>query len=307
VCQEEAWFDSLSILGSDSDEDFISVNGGLYFFQLSLLFLLQILLSHFFRDHIFRLFFLADLPAMSNSAATQLMQCEDDSSISDAFQKFERIFDGSSVAQAVGQYLKDANKTDRSRRADMQESGRPKGANLEPCDVSNGMEEAKTRNEGIKILTKHRKGEDACNTLKSVKDGEKVNDSIFKSLTPVCTPRQANSKVQPLAVASPRGQKKKSAVVRLSFKRQSFDGDPTTAICMFCMDFVFNLSCIRLVYPGLRDIVGVEYLTAGSSRRYLIRPRAGSLVPQANEKISEGCWSLLEPSTFKLRGENFFK
>ncbi|CAD6267290.1 unnamed protein product [Miscanthus lutarioriparius] len=215
VCQEEAWFDSVSILGSDSDEDFSSVNG--------------------------------DLPAMSNSTGTQFMQCEDASSIADAIQKFERIFDGSSVAQAVGQYLKrDANKI---------EVERPKAASPETCDVSSGkVEDAKTRNEGIKILTKLRRGEDACNTLKSFKDGEKPHESIFKSLTPVCTPRHAN-KVQPLAVASPRGQKKKSAVVRLSFKRQSFDGEQTTEIC--------------------------------SSRRYLIRPRAGLLVPQAGEKSSE--------------------
>jgi hypothetical protein len=165
---------------------------------------------------------------MSNSTGTQLMQCEDASSITDAIQKFERIFDGSSVAQAVGQYLKrDANKL---------EAERPKIACPEACDVSSGkVEDAKTRNEGIKILTKLRRGEDACNTLKSFKDGEKPHEIIFKSLTPVCTPRHAN-KVQPLAVASPRGQKKKSAVVRLSFKRQSFDGEQTTEICMFCSD-----------------------------------------------------------------------
>lgn len=236
VCQEEAWFDSVSILGSDSDEDFSSVNG--------------------------------DLPAISNSAGTQLIQCEDASSIADAIQKFVRNFDGSSVAQAVGQYLK--------RDANIIEAERPKVASPETCDVSSGkVEEAKTRNEGIKILPKFRRGDEACNTLKPFKDGDKPHESIFKSLTPVCTPRHANNKVQPLAVASPRGQKKKSAVVRLSFKRQSFDGEQTTQIC--------------------------------SSRKYLIRPRAGLLVPQACEKITEGCWSVLEPSTFKLRGENFFK
>lgn len=243
VCQEEAWFDSVSILGSDSDEDFSSVNG--------------------------------DFPAMSTAGRTHLVQCEDASCIADCIQKFEKFFDGSCVAQAVEQYLtRDANCMDKSSQSGVQEAEWLKIASSETSDVSGAkVEEAKTKNEGVKMLTKLRRGDEACNNLKSFKDGEKSHESIFKSLTPVCTPRHAN-KVQPLGVASPRGQKKKSGVVRLSFTRTSFDGEQTTEIC---------------------------------SRRYLIRPRAGLLIPQASEKISEGCWSILEPSTFKLRGESFFR
>ncbi|KAM0893738.1 hypothetical protein ACQ4PT_024921 [Festuca glaucescens] len=244
VCEEEAWFDSVSILESDSDEDFSSVNG--------------------------------DLPAISSAGMTQLLQYEDASCIADCIQKFEKIFDGSSVAQAVGQYLtRDANNMDKSSQAGVQEAERLKIASSEASDVfSAKVEEAKTRNDGgVKMLTKLRRGEEG-NALKSFKDGEKCHESIFKSSTPVCTPRHAN-KVQPLGVTSPRGQKKKSGVVRLSFTRKSFDGEQTTEIC--------------------------------SSRRYLIRPRAGLLIPQVSEKILEGCWSILEPSNFKLRGETFFR
>jgi hypothetical protein len=173
---------------------------------------------------------------------TQLLQCEDASCIADCIQKFEKIFDGSSVAQAVGQYLtRDANNMDKSSQAGMQEAERLKIASSEASDVfSAKVEEAKTRNEGgVKMLTKLRRGDEG-NALKSFKEGEKCHESIFKSLTPVCTPRHAN-KVQPLGVASPRGQKKKSGVVRLSFTRKSFDGEQTTEICEFCSDVFHHL------------------------------------------------------------------
>ncbi|VAI22183.1 unnamed protein product [Triticum turgidum subsp. durum] len=72
-----------------------------------------------------------------------------------------------------------------------------------------------------------------------------------------CSPRPLpgsvpSHKVQPMPVAGfiPHHQRKKSAVVRLSFRRRSYEGD---------------------------------------------------------EKPSEGCWSALEPSAFRVRGEGFFR
>ncbi|QHO09208.1 uncharacterized protein DS421_14g479290 [Arachis hypogaea] len=46
----------------------------------------------------------------------------------------------------------------------------------------------------------------------------------------------------------------------------------------------------------------------GQSRKYLRRPRAGDTIPSQNgENPSPGCWSEILPSTFELRGENYFK
>ncbi|GMI67034.1 hypothetical protein like AT3G29180 [Hibiscus trionum] len=75
--------------------------------------------------------------------------------------------------------------------------------------------------------------------------------------------------------AAPQSQRKKSAVLlRLSFKRRS------------CED-------------KLEDC---------TSRRFLYGPRAGYIIPCCkDEKASRRSWSEIPPSTFKLRGETYFK
>ncbi|BAS86490.1 Os03g0759000 [Oryza sativa Japonica Group] len=80
----------------------------------------------------------------------------------------------------------------------------------------------------------------------------------------------------PIVSVSPHSQKKKSAVVRLSFRRRSYEGDEMTEM--------------------------------SGSTNYLYRPRAGSSLPcSTGEKLSDGCWSAIEPSVFRVRGESFFK
>lgn len=72
---------------------------------------------------------------------------------------------------------------------------------------------------------------------------------------------------------SPTSQKRKSAVYRLSFKRRSCDGEEVT-----------------------------------EQRKLLYRPKAGFTIPcSAREKQSTGSWCEIPPSTFKLRGETYFK
>ncbi|OAY79554.1 hypothetical protein ACMD2_06801 [Ananas comosus] len=250
ICEEEAWFDSVSILESDSDEDFSSVSGD--FSQ----------------------------PA-SNAVEAQLLQYEDASRVVDAIHKSEELY-SPPVTLAVEQYLRrEGVKTEKLLvDAEPQDPERFKITNPEISVIPNGkVEEANLRNESKEVGMKTMKGENFKGS-KEDKNGPQENalEIALRNTLSCCTPRGVNSsnKVQPFPTASPRAQKRKSAIIRLSFKRRSYDGEETTETC--------------------------------ASKRYLYRPKAGVSVPcSVGEKLTQGCWSILEPSTFRLRGDSYFR
>ncbi|XP_068303200.1 uncharacterized protein [Pyrus communis] len=106
---------------------------------------------------------------------------------------------------------------------------------------------------------------------------EKIQDSMLKSGLPRLVPSVSfNDKILSAQSLGPQAQRKPSAVFRLSFKRRSCDADEAIEQCQ--------------------------------SRRFLYRPRPGYIIPCCRvEKLTSGSWSEIPPSTFKLRGENYFK
>ncbi|XP_023551172.1 uncharacterized protein LOC111809071 isoform X1 [Cucurbita pepo subsp. pepo] len=97
---------------------------------------------------------------------------------------------------------------------------------------------------------------------------EKNQETIIKSVE-----ISFNEKI--LNPQASQGHKKQSAVFRLSFKRRSCDGEETIERCQ--------------------------------SKKYLYHPRAGHIPCFSGEKPPPGSWSEIPPSTFKLRGESYFK
>ncbi|KAI3452266.1 hypothetical protein Pfo_008931 [Paulownia fortunei] len=235
ICQEEAWFDTLSILDSDSDDDFSSVHGDFF-------------------------------PNISNG---QVHQSETSSRIVDSKCNFKEYHE---------KYLKiDNGKT---------ESFLSKDGVKEP----NGFTLITTQGKDLPGLvksdesgTKRKKNLDrAYVSFNGVKDDrndhkEKAPENLLKSVLPRLVPSVSfNDKINSTLGAGPQSQRKKSAVIRLSFKRKSVDGEETNEI--------------------------------RASTKYLYRPRAGLMIPCCTEeKLTSGTWSQIEPSTFKLRGDNYFK
>ncbi|XP_039113906.1 LOW QUALITY PROTEIN: uncharacterized protein LOC120249460 [Dioscorea cayenensis subsp. rotundata] len=214
LCQEEAWFDSVSILESDSDDDFSSVHGDVF-------------------------------PIVSNSIGAQMLQYENASKFVDAICKLEDFCDKSPRHLAVDQFAK-----------------------------RDGVDEFKGV-DGIKIMNPQgrKRVVDSYSSTKDSKDdkhevGEKSHQSFPLS--------ELMTKINIFSSASPPSQKRKSAIIKLSYKRKSYGGDETTEFC--------------------------------ASKRYLFHPRAGLSVPYSpGEEQTPGCWSIIEPSTFKLRGESYFR
>lgn len=106
---------------------------------------------------------------------------------------------------------------------------------------------------------------------------EKSTDSLLKSVLPrLANSVSFNDMIHLDSSSGTQSHRKKSAVIRLSVTRTSVDGKDTNNFC--------------------------------AATKYLYRPRVALMIPCCKEeKPTSGTWSEIEPSTFKLRGENYFK
>ncbi|XP_007032625.2 PREDICTED: uncharacterized protein LOC18601578 [Theobroma cacao] len=233
TCQEDAWFDSVSILESDSDDDFISVHGD---------------------------GFPSAGNAIGNISSGQVLQYESSSCFVDGKCKYEEFHES---------YLKiDGGKMSKD---DFKESNRFSLISNQGHELSHFASADDICNRRKKVLD-HPYG-----SFKGLKeDRHNSEEKILRSgLSRMVPSVSFNEKILTSSMA-PQSQKKKSAVFRLSFKRRSCDGEDKLEEC--------------------------------SSKQFLYRPRAGYIIPcSKDEKPNPGCWSEIPPSTFKLRGETFFK
>ncbi|KAK1305583.1 hypothetical protein QJS10_CPA10g02066 [Acorus calamus] len=196
-----------------------------------------------------------------------MLQYENASRYVDTMSKFEEFVDGNPVALAVEHLLKvEGVKTDKLLSKEDAKEVESRVSASELCIKRKGQFEDPSFS---------LKKEDKCDSE------EKTYHNALKHATATCKPRLVpsmsfNDKTAQPPNVSPFSQRKKSTVIRLSFKRSSYGGDETTEFC--------------------------------ASKRFLYRPRAGLSIPcSTGERLSPGCWSALEPSTFKLRGDSYFR
>ncbi|KZV43400.1 hypothetical protein F511_21992 [Dorcoceras hygrometricum] len=234
VSQEDAWFDTLSILESDSDDDFSSVHGE----------------------------FCPYIPSVP------LVQYETSSCFLDNKRNFKEYHD---------KYLKVENcKTKKFLSND-------RVKDLKGCTFVNtqGIELAGFLKSEESCTRKKKNLDRAFVSFNGIKDDkiygdEKTPQDLLKSVFPRLLPSVSfNDKINLASSSGPQSQRKKSTtVIRLSFKRKSVDAEETNEF----------------------------------SAKYLYRPRAGLMIPCCTEvKPTSGTWAEIEPSTFKLRGDNYFK
>ncbi|KAF5735562.1 hypothetical protein HS088_TW15G01070 [Tripterygium wilfordii] len=227
ICKEDVWFDSVSILESDSDDDFCSVHGDGFSLVGS---------------------------AIGNISSSQVLHYETSSRVVEGEGKYEEYHES---------YLQiDGSKTENFLSKD--------GYELPHTGKTD------------EFLNRKKTVDHTHGSFKGLKEHKRDSgDSALKSgLSRLVPSVSFNDKTLNASNIGPLSQKKKfetkSAVFRLSFKRRSCDGEETLEEC--------------------------------ASKRFLYRPKAGFVIPRCKgEKPAGGCWKELPPSTFKLRGETYFK
>lgn len=138
-------------------------------------------------------------------------------------------------------------------------------------------------------------------SFKGSKDNNDVDDDNKESPTPSRLRKllhsiSFNDKMQQLTGGSPA--KKKSTVIRLSYKTTSCDDcEDSSELGKSSVSFGLTPLSIKLMFS----------LTVGKSKKYVVRPKLGQTIPCGGEKLTTGCWSQIDPSLFKLRSETFLK
>ncbi|XP_061358091.1 protein ENHANCED DISEASE RESISTANCE 2-like [Gastrolobium bilobum] len=135
----------------------------------------------------------------------------------------------------------------------------------------NGFAPISTQSYGVSRLNKSHKSFKGIKEYKHTLE-EKSQENTLKPGLPLLAP---SDKIKNGPSKGVQSLKMQSSIFRLSFKRRSCDVEETTELCQ--------------------------------SKRYLYRPIAGHIISCQKGEKSSGCWSEIPPSTFKLRGENFFK
>ncbi|KAL1558991.1 hypothetical protein AAHA92_09385 [Salvia divinorum] len=106
---------------------------------------------------------------------------------------------------------------------------------------------------------------------------DKTSETLLKSVLPALVPTLSfNDKMHNAVNSIPQSQRNSTTIIRLSIQKEAIE-EETNEFC-------------------------------ASATKYLYRPRAGLLIPcTPNGKPTPGSWSEIMPSTFKLRGPNYFK
>lgn len=260
---DEAWFDSAASLGSDCDEDFLSVQGDF-------------------------------LPSGGNSLSyadsAQGTPRTSVESIKDRLFKHDGCSENcptltssektSKLGEVLGEKFPnqdnnvgcEANGFHGKKNVD--EAGNTSDAPVSSNENKNGKTKVSEAPQSNSNALTEGTDDSEC-------EEEGVLDHCGRHLNKSCLPRlmipnvSFTEKKRPLSPGPP-SFRKKTSLLKLSFKRKSTDGH--------------------------------ENANFFSSTQFLERPMAGSQVPYCPaEKAMPGCWSFTEPSTFKLRSESFFR
>ncbi|KAL0555000.1 hypothetical protein IC582_008931 [Cucumis melo] len=238
ICQEELWYDSVSLVDqSDSDEEFCSVHGD-------------------------------GFPVVGNAignkpATGQVVQYERSARFVDNNCKYEEFCSESYLKIDGGKAKKLIGKENYEESSSTYAIVSAPGYGLSRLAKAEACGKKKT-------LLDHSYG-----SFKGLKVDRKSHEDNNTSLRKLVSAASFNEKIL-ISQPSQPPQKMQSAVFRLSFRRRSCDVYETNERC--------------------------------ESKKYLYRPRAGHIIPRfKGEKPTPGCWCEIPPSTFKLRGPNYFK